>query len=87
MNPLNNLDAFYQGSVQAAFSVFLFGGYYTEQQIDIVKEAVSRYRESEIEQSALPLSDKEELKQEWKTWLDTFTQGFKEELKRQGRLV
>lgn len=51
-----------------------------------MKEAVSRFRESEIDQSSLPQHEKEILKQQWKQWIESYAHGFKESLKQQGRL-
>lgn len=68
-NPFSLINPFFRGAAEAAFGVLLFGGFCTEEQIDIVKEAVSRFRESEIDQSSLPQREKEILEQQWKLWL------------------
>lgn len=68
-NPFGLINPFFRGAAEAAFGVLLFGGFCSEEQIDIVKEAVSRFRESEIDQSSLPQREKEILKQQWKQWL------------------
>lgn len=85
-NPTNIFGPYIKGAAEAAFGVFLFGGFYTEQQIEMVKEAISRFKESEIDQSLLPQQEKESIKRQWKQWLDAYVDGFKGELKRQGRL-
>lgn len=68
-NPFGLINPFFRGAAEAAFGVLLFGGFCPEEQIDIVKEAVSRFRESEIDQSSLPQREKEILKQQWRQWL------------------
>lgn len=84
--PVSLISPYFRGAAEAAFGVFLFGGFYTEEQIDMVKAAVSRFRESEIDQSSLPQQEKEGLKQQWKQWLELYVRGFKDLLKQQGRL-
>lgn len=83
----NPLATYLEAAVSAAFGIFLFGGIVPEQQIDMVKEAISRYREAEIEQSSLGQVEKEEAKRQWKLWLETYTKGVKDEVRREGRLV
>lgn len=68
-NPFGLINPFFRGAAEAAFGVLLFGVFCAEEQIDIVKEAVSRFRESEIDQSSLPQHEKEILEQQWKLWL------------------
>lgn len=85
-NPFGLINPFFRGAAEAAFGVLFFGGFCTEEQIDIVKEAVSRFRESEIDQSSLPQHEKDIFKQQWRQWLESYAHGFKESLKQQGRL-
>lgn len=44
----------------------VLNGRISERQIDLVKEAISKFREAEIDHLALPASEKEELKSGWK---------------------
>ena len=52
-----------------------------------VKETLSRFRETEIDQSSFSNTDKEEMKSQWKQWLDATTHGIKDELRAEGKLV
>ena len=73
--------------LRAAFGASLFGSVVAEWQIDVVKEVASRVKEEEIEHMAVSELKKEEMKKQWKEWLDAFTKGMKDELRREGRLV
>ena len=52
-----------------------------------MKEAISKFREAEIDHLAISASEKEELKSGWKQWMETTTQGIKDELRAEGRLI
>ena len=43
-------------------------------------------KEEEIEHSALTPAEKDEQKRLWKQWIDETTKGFKEVLKKEGRM-
>ena len=48
---------------------------------------ISKFREAGIDHSLLTQTEKDEQKHQWKQWLDITTQGFKEALKREGRMI
>lgn len=83
----NPFGAYFEGVFRAAIASCSIGGQISEQQIDFVKEVVSKFREAEIDHLSLPNSDKEELKRQWKQWLDATTRGIKDELKSEGKLL
>lgn len=83
----NPFGAYYTGAFRAAIASCFIGGQISEQQIDFVKEVVSKFREVEIDHLPIPDSDKEVLKRQWKQWLDATTRGIKDELRREGKLV
>lgn len=83
----NPFGAYYAGAFRAAIASCFIGGQVSEQQIDFVKEVVSRFRETEIDHLSIPDSNKEELKRQWKQWLDATTRGIKDELRGEGKLV
>ena len=85
MNAKQN-QAYFEGMLRAAFGATLFSGVIAEWQIDVVKEAASRAKEEEIEHLAVSELDKEEMKRQWKEWLEAFAKGIKEELRREGRM-
>jgi hypothetical protein len=83
----NPFGAYYAGALKAAISSCFINGRISEQQIDHVKEIVSKFREAEIDHLSLPDSDKEELKRQWKLWIDATTRGVKDELRSKGKMV
>ena len=88
MNTRNNpLGAYFEGAFRAASASCFIGGRISEQQIDFVKEVVSRFREAEIDHLSFPDSDREEMKRQWKLWLDATTRGIKDELRGEGKLM
>lgn len=58
----------------------------SEQQIDFVKGIISRFREAEIEGSPFTDTEKEQMKYQWRQWLDATTHGIKDELRAEGKL-
>ena len=44
------------------------------------------FKEAEIDHSSLQQNEKEELKRQWKQWLEATCQGMKDELRSEGRL-
>lgn len=87
MNTNNNpFEPYYAGAFRAALTSCFIGGRISEQQIDLVKETISRFKEAEIDQSVISDSAKEEMKSQWKQWLDATTHGIKDELRAEGKL-
>lgn len=84
---LNPIAAYYDGALKSAFSVFLFNGVVRENQIDGAKEVVSRFRESQIDSMSVSQEQKDEMKRHWKLCLESYVQGVKDELRREGRLI
>ena len=58
-----------------------------EWQLDAVKKYATKLREEEIEHSALTPAEKADQKTLWRQWFDESTKGFKEVLRREGRMV
>lgn len=83
---LNTIGTYWEGALKAAFNVALFGVIVQEQQIDFVKEIVSKIREAEIDSLSVSRIQKEEMKHQWKQDIEVYTQGIKDELRREGRL-
>ena len=60
MNTNNNpFEPYYAGAFRAALTSCFIGGRISEQQIDLVKETISRFKEAEIDQSVISDSAKE----------------------------
>ena len=55
-------------------------------QIEAVKKCSSILKEEEFDHSVLTNAEKVELKRQWKQYLDNYTQGLKDELRKEGRL-
>lgn len=84
---INPFGAYYDGALSTAITSCLINENISEQQIDFVKEVISKFREAEIDNSSLSNSDKENLKHQWKQWLDATAHGIKEELRAEGKLA
>lgn len=84
---VNPAQAYLEGMLWAAYGVKVISGPVAEWQIDKVKESALKLKEAEIDHSSLSLIEKENQKRQWKQWLDATTQGFKEALKREGRMI
>lgn len=82
----NPFGPYCDGAFRAAIASCFIGGKISEQQIDFVKEALSRFRETEIDLSAFSNTEKEEMKAQWKQWLDATSHGIKDELRAEGKL-
>ena len=83
----NPAKAYFEAMYLAAFGVKLFNGMVAEWQIDAIKECSSKMKEVEIDHLSISESEKLAMKHQWKTWLDATTDGFKEELRRNGRMI
>lgn len=87
MNINNNpFGPYCAGAFRAVIASCFIGGNISEKQIDFVKEVLSRFRETEIDQSAFTNTEKDEMKSHWKQWLDATTHGIKDELRAEGKL-
>ena len=83
---INPMGPYYAGALRTAIASCFIGGKISEQQIDFVKEVISKFREAEIDHLAISASEREELKSGWKQWLDATTRGIKDELRGEGKL-
>ena len=84
---INKAKAYIEGMLWAAYGVRVISGNVAEWQIDAVKKYAKELKEEEIDHSALTSAEKENQKKLWKEWIDETTKGFKDELKRAGRIV
>ena len=71
----------------AAYGVEIISGSVAECQIDQVKESAKKLKEAEIDHSTLTPTEKENLKYQWKQWIDATTHGFKDKMKEEGRMA
>jgi hypothetical protein len=81
----DTVKAYFEDMLWTTFGGRFFGGIVAEWQQDAVKEYASKFKEAEIDHSSFPYQEKEELKWQWKQWLETTSQGVKAELRREGR--
>jgi hypothetical protein len=84
---VNPAQTYFEGMLLAAYGVKVFSDSAAEWQIDKVKECAQKLKEAEIDHSSLTLAKKDEQKRQWKLWMDSTAQGFKDKLKEEGRLV
>ena len=83
---VNPAIAYLEGMLWAAYGVKVITCDAFEWQIDAVKECTKELKEKEFEHSSLSPAEKENQKRLWQQWMDETTKGFKDELKRAGRL-
>ena len=86
IHEVNPALAYLQGMLWAAFGVKVISTDAHEWQIDAMKEYVLKLKETEVDYSSLSIAERENQKKLWEQWIDTTTQGFKDELKRVGRM-
>ena len=90
METNHNLDmvkGYFEGMLWADYGVKVISGSVAEWQIEQVKECAKKLKEAEIDHSALTPTEKENLKHQWKQWIEATTHGFKDKLNEEGRLV
>ena len=83
---IDNVKAYLEGMLWAAYGVKLISGSVAEWQIDKVKECAQKLKEAEIDHSSITQTEKENEKRLLKLWMDSTAQGFKDKLKEEGRL-
>ena len=83
---VNLFGAYFEGAFLAAIASCFINGRISEQQIDVAKEIISRFKEYEIEHAVIMPEKKEELKRQLKQFLDAKIQGLKDKLRAQGKL-
>lgn len=83
---INPAKAYLEGMFWAAYGSNLIRGTVAEWQIDAVKKCASVLKEAEIDHMMLSDDKKSEFKKQWKAWIEIYAQGFKDELKREGKL-
>ncbi len=86
ISKVNKVQAYIEGMLWAAYGVRIFSGSVAEWQIEAVKKYAKKLKEEEIEHSALTQAEKDEQKSLWERWIDETTKGFKEVLKKEGRM-
>lgn len=79
-------QAYFEGMLWAAFGVKIFIDNVAEWQIDAVKKYAKKLKAEEIVHSEMSPTEKENQKRLWEQWIDETTKGFKEVLKREGRM-
>ena len=83
---VNPAQAYFEGILSAALGVRIFGDNVVEWQIDAVKEYAKKMKDEEIEHAEIALAEKANQKRLWKRWIDETAKGFKEVLRREGRM-
>ena len=83
---VNPVQAYCEGMLWAAFGVKIFSENVAEWQIEAVKKYAKKLKEEDIEHSAMTPAEKDEQKRLWKQWIDETTNGFKEVLRKEGRM-
>ena len=89
MNTIQEVNpalAYCEGMLWAAFGVRIFSDNVAEWQVEAVKKYAKKLKEEEIEHSSLSPTEKNHQKGLWEQWIDETTKGFKDVLKREGRM-
>ena len=84
---VNPALAYCEGMLWAAFGVRIFSDNVAEWQIDAVKKYAKKLKDEEINHSEMAPTEKENQRRLWEQWLDETAKGFKDVLKREGRIV
>lgn len=84
---VNPAQAYFEGMLWAAFGVRIFSDIVAEWQVEAVKKYAKKLKEEEIKHSSLSSAEKDNQKGMWEQWIDETTKGFKEVLKRKGRMI
>ena len=84
---IDTAKAYLEGMLWAAYGVKIISGSVAEWEIDQVKECAKKLKEEVIDNSAFTQTEKENLKHQWKQWIDASIHGFKDKLKEEGRLA
>ena len=83
---VNPAQAYFEGMLWAAFGVRIISDNVAEWQIDAVKKYAKKLKEEEIEHSEISPAEKKNQKRLWEQWIDETTKGFKDVLRREGRM-
>lgn len=80
-------EQYYKGILAAYLGANFFSGPVSERQIDLVKENISHFCESQIDQSTCSYYEKEQQKHQMKYSLEVYIHGVKDELRAKGKMV
>lgn len=83
---VNPAQAYFEGMLWASFGVKIIRDNVEEWQIDTVKKYAKILKDEEIDHSEIDPAEKEKQKRLWKQWIDETTKGFKEVLRKEGRM-
>ena len=79
-------EQYFKGILAAYLGANFFNSHVEEWQIDAIKENISHYCETTIDNSQLSYQEKEEQKHQMKQSLEVYIQGVKEEMRAMGRM-
>ena len=85
-NQVNIAKAYLDGMLLAAFGINIFRYNAFEWQIDEVKLCALNLKKAGIDHSQLSAKEKENMKRQWETWVETVSRGYKDTLRLAGRL-
>lgn len=80
-------EQYYKGVLAAFLRTKFFDGLVSEWQIDMVKEDISYFCESQIDHSSYSYQEKEKQKHQIKQSLEVYIQGVKDELRAEVRVM
>ena len=80
-------EFYFKGLYRTNFIAWFMDGAISENQVDAIKESVTKYSESMIDNLPLSVQEKEEQKRKMKQSADAYNHGIKDGLRMVGRLV
>lgn len=83
----NICQAFFEGYIHAKATEFLLNGKIPSSQLDLMKETAIACMKSYIDRQEISDIEKQQFKNNYKQWADSFMVGIKTRLKASGKLI
>lgn len=80
-------QAFFEGYIHARATEFLLNGNVTKSQLDDLKETAIECMKSYIDRQEIPEFAKQQFKENYKQWAESFLAGIKTRLRTKGKLI
>lgn len=81
------ITGYFQGVFWAYLGLSMISCNATEESLDAAKITAEKMNEQRIDTLTLSKEEKDRMKADWKAWSESALKGFKDTLKKEGRLV